>query len=61
MVEEMKKIPYEVKAKETTATIEEMKEVAIYAEKGIPFQSPNGKVWLVQVDDNGSLFVTEKI
>lgn len=58
---EMKKIPYEVRAKETSATKEEMQEVAIYSGKGIPFFSPNGKVWLVQVSDTGELTVTEKV
>jgi len=57
----MKKIPFGVRVGTEAETKEEMKEVAIYSDKGVPFFSPNGKVWLVQVDDTGNLTVTEVV
>lgn len=55
----MKKVPYGVKAELKTASKAEMEEVAIYGTKGIPFQSPNGKVWIFSIDDNGNPVATE--
>jgi len=59
MTQTMKKIPYGVKAKAKNSPKSEMDEVAIWSEKGIPFQSPNGKIWLISVDDAGELTTVE--
>ena len=55
----MKKQPYGVRANQEAETKNDMKKFAIRADKGVAFLSPNGKVWLMQVDDLGVVSVTE--
>lgn len=56
----MRKTPYQVQAFDDADSLEEAQKIAIREDKSIPFKSPNGKIWLVRVDDAGALTVTEK-
>ena len=60
MADEMKKIPFEPKAMKTTATKAEMEEFAVYGDKGIPIQTPDGtKIFIITINNNGELVTTE--
>jgi len=56
---EIKKEPYIVRAELKSKSKEELKETAIREDKGIPFKSENGKIWILSIDDNGQLVIQE--
>lgn len=56
---DMKKEPYSVVAVDTTETKEEVGKVAVNSNKGIPFTSPDGSEWVLQIDDAGTPVVTK--
>jgi len=57
----MKKTPFGVKAAKKTDAKSVVAEVAIFSEKGLPMLSPNGKVWIISVDDTGNITATEVV
>ena len=55
------KLPYEVKAARKTDPKDDIDNIAIWPEKGIPMKSPNGKTWLLYIDDDGNLVTSEVV
>ena len=53
------RIPYEVRALPKTATKPEAEKYVVWSEKGIPLQSPSGKIFILSVDDDGALTTQE--
>jgi len=60
MAGDMKKIPYEPKAMKKIDTKADMEEFAVYGDKGIPMQTPDGtKIFLITIDNEGTLTTIE--
>jgi len=56
----IKKEPYKVRAEPKSKSKEELVKTAIRDDKGIPFKSPNGKIWLLYINDDGGLVIEER-
>jgi len=52
-------IPFQAKAGRNSASLTELTAIAIWPEKGIPFQSPDGKIWILSIDDTGNVVIEE--
>ena len=55
--DKLKKEHFKIKAGRKTETQGELQEIAIWPEKGIPMQAPDGTIFLISVDNSGTLVV----
>ena len=55
------KVPYQIKAAKKKDAKADIDKIAIWPEKGIPIQSPNGKTWLIFVSDDGNIKTAEVV